>query len=145
MDRGLGLFAGLNVLPKAAWLSSYSHRVTRSMNLEFLKRIHRCWVDNRLLSDTANPHISYTVRKSVEFASQASFLEQVMSRDVNGGAQTACLTLRSGLGAGDSHDFDRLGCGSPLYFFDRSARRLARGGGTRLRTRCSSARSSTSH
>jgi len=35
--------------------------------------------------------------------------------------------------------------GSPLYFFDRPARRLARGGGTRLRTRCSSARSSTSH
>ena len=29
MDRGLGLFARLNVLPKSAWLSSYSHRVTR--------------------------------------------------------------------------------------------------------------------
>ena len=29
MDRGPGLFAGLNVLPKTAWLSSYSDRVTR--------------------------------------------------------------------------------------------------------------------
>ncbi|MGK7876076.1 MAG: hypothetical protein AB4426_23090 [Xenococcaceae cyanobacterium] len=27
MDRGLGFFAGLNVLPKAAWFSSYAHRV----------------------------------------------------------------------------------------------------------------------
>ena len=34
MDRGLGFFAGLNVLPKAAWLTSYSHRVTREMNLQ---------------------------------------------------------------------------------------------------------------
>ncbi len=30
MDRGLGLFAGLNVLPKSAWFSSYSSRVTRT-------------------------------------------------------------------------------------------------------------------
>src|SRR5690606_30515153 len=29
MDRGPGLFAGLNVLPKAAWFTSYSHRVTQ--------------------------------------------------------------------------------------------------------------------
>jgi hypothetical protein len=31
MDRGLGLFAGLNVLPKSAWLSSYSSRVTKQI------------------------------------------------------------------------------------------------------------------
>ena len=54
MDRGLGLFAGLNVLPKAAWFSSYSHRVTRKMNLQFLKRLHALWVEYGLLSDTAN-------------------------------------------------------------------------------------------
>ncbi len=41
MDRGLGLFAGLNVLPKAAWLTSYSHRVTREMNLQLLRGLHR--------------------------------------------------------------------------------------------------------
>ena len=54
MDRGLGLFAGLNVLPKAAWFSSYSHRVTRSMNLNFLKSLHDKWVSEGLLSDTVN-------------------------------------------------------------------------------------------
>lgn len=54
MDRGLGLFAGMNVLPKAAWFSSYSHRVTRKMNLDFLKRLNNLWVEYGLLSDTAN-------------------------------------------------------------------------------------------
>ena len=54
MDRGLGLFAGLNVLPKAAWCSSYSHRVTRPMNQAFLKALHQCWSKHNLLGDTAN-------------------------------------------------------------------------------------------
>ena len=36
MDRGLGLFAGLNVLPKTASLSSYSDRTTRAMNQRLL-------------------------------------------------------------------------------------------------------------
>lgn len=54
MDRGAGLFAGLNVLPKTAWFSSYSHRVTREMNLNFLKKLHSVWQKNDLLSDTCN-------------------------------------------------------------------------------------------
>lgn len=54
MNRGLGLFAGLNVLPKAAWFTSYSHRVTRKMNIVFLKSLHKLWLTNGLLSDTAN-------------------------------------------------------------------------------------------
>lgn len=54
MDRGLGLFAGLNVLPKAAWFSSYSHRVTRAMNLDLLQRLTALWNARGLLSDTAN-------------------------------------------------------------------------------------------
>jgi hypothetical protein len=54
MDRGLGLFAGLNVLPKAAWMSSYSHRVTRRMNLGLLRQLHKVWLDHGHLSDTAN-------------------------------------------------------------------------------------------
>lgn len=54
MDRGSGLFAGLNVLPKAAWLSSYSHRVTRETNLSFLKSLHLLWAKHNLLSDTSN-------------------------------------------------------------------------------------------
>ena len=54
MDRGSGLFAGLNVLPKNAWFSSYSHRVTREMNLSFLRSLHKLWVKHGLLSDTSN-------------------------------------------------------------------------------------------
>ncbi|MFH1321186.1 MAG: transposase [Bacteroidota bacterium] len=54
MDRGAGMFAGLNVLPKSAWLSSYSHRVTGEMNLNFLKGLHIIWQKNDLLSDTSN-------------------------------------------------------------------------------------------
>jgi len=54
MDRGAGLFAGLTVLPKAAWFTSYSHRVTSDMNRKFLAELHKLWVKNDLLSDTAN-------------------------------------------------------------------------------------------
>lgn len=54
MDRGLGLFAGLNVLPKAAWFTSYSDRVTPQMNRDFLKAIHRKWAQSGLLGDTVN-------------------------------------------------------------------------------------------
>jgi hypothetical protein len=41
-------------LPKTAWFSSYSHRVTREMNLCFLKELHQLWKKEGLLSDTAN-------------------------------------------------------------------------------------------
>jgi len=54
MDRGSGFFAGLNVLPKRAWFSSYSHRITRKMNMSFLKELYRIWQKAGLLSDTAN-------------------------------------------------------------------------------------------
>lgn len=54
MDRGMGLFAELNVLPKTAWFSSYSHRITREMNLDFLRQLHKLWEEKGLLSDTIN-------------------------------------------------------------------------------------------
>ncbi len=54
MDRGMGLFAGLNVLPKAAWFTSYSHRVTSDMNRRFLASLHGLWVSMGLLGNTAN-------------------------------------------------------------------------------------------
>src|SRR3990167_466786 len=43
MDRVLGLFAGLNVLPKATTLSSYSYRVQRTSNLALLKNLVHCF------------------------------------------------------------------------------------------------------
>jgi len=54
MDRGMGLFAGLNVLPKTAWYTSYSDRVTPEMNRSFLKKLHHLWLRHGLLEDTAN-------------------------------------------------------------------------------------------
>jgi len=54
MDRGTGLLAGLNVLPKASWYSSYSNRVTSRMNRNFLKALHKKWLSLGLLTDTAN-------------------------------------------------------------------------------------------
>ena len=54
MDRGMGLFAGLNVLPKTAWYTSYSDRVTTDMNRSFLKKLHQVWLRHGLLEDTAN-------------------------------------------------------------------------------------------
>ena len=54
MDRGMGMFAGVNVLPKAAWFSSYSNSVTRDMNLGFLRVLGRIWEANDLLGDTVN-------------------------------------------------------------------------------------------
>ena len=54
MDRGSGFFAGLNVLPKNAWFSSYSHRVSRTMNVAFLKSLHSLWSKHDLLGDTSN-------------------------------------------------------------------------------------------
>jgi len=54
MDRGMGLFAGLNVLPKTAWYTSYADRVTPDMNHRFLKELHTIWLKNGLLEDTAN-------------------------------------------------------------------------------------------
>jgi predicted DNA-binding protein YlxM (UPF0122 family) len=54
MDRGLGLFSGSNILPKAAWFSSYSSGITRAMNLSFLKKLYGIWKENSLVGDTAN-------------------------------------------------------------------------------------------
>jgi hypothetical protein len=54
MDRGMGLFAGLNVLPKSAWFSSYSSAITRETNVAFLKSLQSIWHKHDLLSDTMN-------------------------------------------------------------------------------------------
>lgn len=54
MDRGLGMFAGLNVLPKTTWYSSYSAAVERMDNINFMKSLNHIFADSGLLSDTAN-------------------------------------------------------------------------------------------
>ena len=54
MDRGLGLFAGLNVLPKTAWFSSYAARVTRAMNQRLLGSLASLWSERDLVGASAN-------------------------------------------------------------------------------------------
>jgi len=54
MDRGLGLFAGLNVLPKTTWYSTYSAATERKDNVAFLKSLNQIYASYGLLSDTAN-------------------------------------------------------------------------------------------
>jgi len=53
-DRGLGMFAGLNVLPKGSWFSQYSSAVSRNDNILLLKELNSVWSRNGLLSDTVN-------------------------------------------------------------------------------------------
>ena len=54
LDRALGLFAGLNVLPKNATLSSYSYRVQREQNLALLKELAGIFQPDNSGSDTFN-------------------------------------------------------------------------------------------
>jgi hypothetical protein len=48
------MFAGLNVLPKTSWYSSYSNAIGRGDNVAFMKALNRIYDENDLLSDTAN-------------------------------------------------------------------------------------------
>lgn len=54
MDRGFGLFCGLNVLPKDSTLSAYSYRTSRQMNRKFLKEMFSHLKKLRLLSGKIN-------------------------------------------------------------------------------------------
>ncbi|HEC98698.1 MAG TPA: hypothetical protein ENI58_11225, partial [Nitrospirae bacterium] len=54
MDRGFGLFADLNVLPKDGTLSTYSYRTNRHMNRRFLKAMFQKLKQLRLLSGQIN-------------------------------------------------------------------------------------------
>ena len=81
MERGLGLFAGLNVLPKTAWYTSYSSRVTRKMNRSFLKSLHKIYLQYGLLSDTAN--LDFT---TIPYWGNSSHLENNWGRERQKGA-----------------------------------------------------------
>lgn len=54
MDRGFGLFADLNVLPKDGTLSTYSYRTNRQMNRRFLKAMFQKLKQLRLLTGQIN-------------------------------------------------------------------------------------------
>lgn len=54
MDRGFGLFSGLNVLPKDSTLSTYSYRTNRGMNHIFLTEMFYKLKEVGLLSGSVN-------------------------------------------------------------------------------------------
>jgi len=100
MDRGLGLFAGLNVLPKAAWFSSYSHRVTRAMNLNFLKSLHKKWEAEGLLSGTVN--LDFT---TIPYWGDSKHLENNYSGKRNKGLPSMLAVLAQDADSGISNDY----------------------------------------
>jgi hypothetical protein len=59
MDRGFGLFSGLNVLPKDSTLSTYSYRTNRGMNRIFLTEMFYKLKELGLLSGSVN--LDFTV------------------------------------------------------------------------------------
>jgi hypothetical protein len=53
-NRILGMFAGLNVLPKSTWFSTYSSATTRDQNITFIKAINAVFKKHGLLSGVFN-------------------------------------------------------------------------------------------
>lgn len=88
MDRGPGFFAGLNVLPKAAWYTSYSSRITRKSNRAFLKNLQKIWAQHGLVSDTAN--LDFT---TIPYQGDASHLENNWSWTRNKGLASMLAVL----------------------------------------------------
>ncbi|MDR1577878.1 MAG: transposase [Deltaproteobacteria bacterium] len=54
MDKGIGIFAGLTVLPNATWFNTYSSGITREDNVKFLTSLSEIWSEAGLLSSAAN-------------------------------------------------------------------------------------------
>jgi hypothetical protein len=71
LDRALGLFAGRNVLPKSATLSSYSYRVKRSQNRKFLVELNQIFSDTEMESGDFNLYF-----KTIPHWGDASVLEK---------------------------------------------------------------------
>ena len=58
IDRGLGLFSGLNVLPKSSTLSSYSYKITRDMNKKFISLLSESV--SRLIPESGDYNLDFT-------------------------------------------------------------------------------------
>ena len=71
LDRALGFFAGLNVLPKKSTLSSYSYRVNRSANRKLLLEMSKIFKDEELENGEFNLDF-----KTIPHWGDASILEK---------------------------------------------------------------------
>ncbi|MCP4914671.1 MAG: hypothetical protein GY909_16260, partial [Oligoflexia bacterium] len=78
MDRVLGFFAGLNVLPKQGTLSSFSYRTTRSSNRKILIELSRIFKDDAIEQGEFNLDF-----KSIPHWGDASVLEKNWSGSRN--------------------------------------------------------------
>lgn len=71
MDRSLGLFAGLNVLPKSTTMSTYSYRVTRLENQKLLSQLAHIFKDDE--NENGEFNLDF---KSIPHWGDASILEK---------------------------------------------------------------------
>jgi len=81
MDRSLGLFAGLNVLPKSTTLSTYSYHAMRPANRQFLLELSRIFKDDEIEKGEFNLDF-----KTIPHWGEASVLEKNWS-----GARSAAI------------------------------------------------------
>ncbi|NIM99353.1 MAG: hypothetical protein GTO24_15145 [candidate division Zixibacteria bacterium] len=71
LDRGLGFFARLNVLPKSSTLSTYSYMVQRPSNRTFLENLSRIFCDTEVEKGEFNLDF-----KAIPHWGEASILEK---------------------------------------------------------------------
>lgn len=88
MDRGFGLFSGLNVLPKDSTLSTYSYRTSRDMNRIFLTQMYKKISELGLLTDNIN--LDFT---AIPHWGDASVLENNWSGKRNKGLKSVLAVL----------------------------------------------------
>lgn len=88
LDRGLGLFAGLNVLPKNSWFSSYSYRINREMNKRFLTILNQ-EVEKKQAS-TGDLNLDFT---TIPHWGEESVLEQNWSGKRNKGLKSVLALI----------------------------------------------------
>jgi len=81
-DRGVGLFAGLNVLPAASWYNAYANNVTSDMNREFIQSLYRICQENNLLADTV----------SIDSATVPYWQEMAISGNIDAGVANRQLS-----------------------------------------------------
>jgi transposase len=87
LDRVLGIFAGLNVLPKNGSLSSYSYRVSRDSNRKFLLELNRIF--NEADGNSCEFNLDF---KTIPHWGDESFLEKNYST-IRGKAVKSVLAL----------------------------------------------------
>ncbi|MDR1165450.1 MAG: hypothetical protein LBO66_06180 [Deltaproteobacteria bacterium] len=72
MDRGLGLFAGLNVLPESDWFNSYSTATSRESCLDFTRDLNARFEEMGLFAKAVSLDLAMTPCRGIEGPASAS-------------------------------------------------------------------------